>query len=85
MVKLIRNHHIAGPVHRQTTWAVEASEDAFIVLEGYFFVLGSQAMVKSLPEGVSWRMVSFEELKRRVPSPSTNMPHRARGWRKWSQ
>jgi hypothetical protein len=31
-------------------------------------------MVESLPEGVSWRMVWLEELKRRVPSPNTNMP-----------
>ena len=30
-------------------------------------------MVESLPEGVSWRML-WLELKRRVPSPSTNMP-----------
>ena len=31
-------------------------------------------MVESLPEGVSWRMVCLAVLKRRVPSPSTNMP-----------
>ena len=30
-------------------------------------------MVASLPEGGSWRML-WHELKRRVPSPSTNMP-----------
>jgi hypothetical protein len=31
-------------------------------------------MVENLPEGVRWRMVWFEELKRRVPSPNTNRP-----------
>ena len=40
MVVTIRNHHIAGPVHRQAMWGLEASEDALTVLQGSFFLLG---------------------------------------------
>jgi hypothetical protein len=38
VVQVIRNHHIAGPVHRQAIWGVEASEDALTVLQGFLFV-----------------------------------------------
>ena len=58
MVVQIRNHHIAGPVHRQTTWGVEASEDALTVLQGSVFLRvpsngGKPARGRELYDGVT--------------------------------
>ncbi len=58
MVVQIRNHHIAGPVHRQDLWGVEASEDDLTILQGSFFLQrvpnngGQPARGRQLEDGV---------------------------------
>jgi hypothetical protein len=59
VVAVIRHYHIAGPVHSQAIWALEASENASTVLELPTFtsIPSKGDHPCQLPEGGSWQIV----------------------------